>query len=445
MSLLKAPLLAIAIFQVTTSLAFASPYLERELEKVDEIGDVNTQVINKDGYGWGPVITGVFRNSLGNPIPRVSVVYEGKEYLSNDSGGFVIRTNDKSSNIIIKKAGYRKLVIAPQSGPVNLQLEPVKVKSFYMPSGILKAGKKSETYNNALHLIETTEINALTIDVKDDNGGVSQNLKPHIDILKAKNIYTIARIVAFKDNQAPRKNPSLALLNKNTGKPWEDKNHQTYLSPVNELAWDYLIGVAKDAAAIGFDEIQFDYVRFPTDGDRSTIQYTADGSASTSQSRSASIAGFLKKAHHELGAMGVFLAADVFGDTAFVPGDSGIGQNIEAIAPFLDYICPMVYPSGYNKGYHGVADPVNEPKKIVSISVSRYRLRAEAVNEDVVIRPWLQAFRDYSPAKKPYGAEEIRAQIDGSDGAGGDGFLLWNAAGKYSNLGLKLRRLIGLN
>jgi hypothetical protein len=439
-------LVGMALLQLNFSTVMAGTYADRSHENVDIEADPTTLLIKSDvapGDSWNADIEGEIRNSLGNPVPRAAIVYAGKEYYTDAQGMFSIKKSSTKSDIIVKRAGYRKVVLAPQREFISLALEPIEIKSLYLQTGMLKQGMKNKAFANAMNLIKTTEINALTIDYKDDEGRVSQNLKPFIDDLKTKKVYTIARIVAFKDNNAPRKFKQLALKNKLTGEPWQDKKNVTYLNPYNTEAWDYLIAVSKEAIAIGFDEVQFDYVRFPTDGDLKKIEWSVG--EPSSKTRSDAISGFLRKARKEVGALGGFLAADVFGDTAFVPGDSGIGQNIEAIAPYLDYICPMVYPSGYNKNYAGVKDPVNQPGEIVEVSVKRYRLRAEAVNEDVVIRPWLQYFRDYSPAKKTYGEKEYLAQINGSNKAGGSGWLMWNAASNYSTLGFKMKKLFRIN
>ncbi|MBC7741849.1 MAG: hypothetical protein H7061_06615, partial [Bdellovibrionaceae bacterium] len=249
--------------------------------------------------------------------------------------------------------------------------------------------------------------------------------------MHAKGLYMIARIVTFKDNIGPRKDPSLAIMDKNTGKPWEDSHGVTYLNPFNPKAHQYVINIAKRAVEAGFDEIEFDYVRFPTDGNRGSVQWSSEF---TANSRTLAIATLLKEARRTLGGMGAFIAADVFGDTAYVKTDSGIGQRIEDITPYLDYVCPMVYPSGFGVGTAGVDIPVDHPKEIIEDSVRRYRLRAD---KETVIRPWLQAFRDYAYNHREYSEFEIRAQIDGSDKVGGVGFLLWNASNRYSVAGLK--------
>jgi hypothetical protein len=380
---------------------------------------------------WSRAIRGVVTDLQGVGLHEASLVINGKEYLTNAAGEFNIDIEgDRTSSILIKKAGFRKMILKPRSGDLNIMLEPQEINGVYVQTGILK-NKNSATMQNIMSLMKTTELNALVVDVKDDDGRVSSGLKPYVDEMHARGLYMIARIVTFKDNIAPRKHPELAIIDKNTGKPWQDHKNITYLDPFNEKAHDYVISIAKQAVEYGFDEIEFDYVRFPTDGNRGNAKWPAEFTPDT---RTKAIAGFLKEARATLGAMGAFVAADVFGDTAYVKTDSGIGQRIEDITPYLDYVCPMVYPSGFGKGTAGVGIPVDHPKEIIEDSVRRYRLRAD---QDTVVRPWLQSFRDYAYNHREYGAYEIRAQIDGSDNKGGVGYLLWNAASRYSDAGLK--------
>src|SRR5262249_32703973 len=160
------------------------------------------------------------------------------------------------------------------------------------------------------------------------------------------------------------------------------------------------------AAAKGFDEIQFDYVRFPTDGRLSAARYSRPNNPA---SRLPTIAAFLAKARRELGPTGVYIAADLFGYTAFNTNDTDIGQGIEELAPHLDYICPMVYPSGYHLGIPGYRNPVAHPYEIVRESVRLTRQRSQQTV--VQVRPWLQDFRDYAYDRRIFGVREIQAQI----------------------------------
>ncbi len=380
---------------------------------------------------WSRAIRGVVVDLQGNGLRETSLVLNGKEYLTNAAGEFSFNVEgDSTSDLLVKKPGYRKMILKPRSGELTITLEPQTINGVYVQSGVFK-NKKSATLQNIMSLMKTTELNAMVIDVKDDDGRISGGLKPYIEEMHAMGLYMIARIVTFKDNIAPRKYPELAIIDKNTGKPWQDRKGVTYLDPFNAKSHEYVIDIAKQAVEAGFDEIEFDYVRFPTDGNRDNARWPSEFTPDT---RTHAIAGFLKEARQVLGAMGAFVAADVFGDTAYVKTDSGIGQRIEDITPYLDYVCPMVYPSGFGKGTAGVLIPVDHPKEIIEDSVRRYRLRAD---EDTVIRPWLQSFRDYAYNHRDYGANEIRAQIDGSDNKGGVGYLLWNAGNRYSDAGLK--------
>src|SRR5207247_2663256 len=168
--------------------------------------------------------------------------------------------------------------------------------------------------------------------------------------LKSRGVYTIARIVAFKDNGAARHRPGRAVIDTRTGQPWIDNERLAWVDPFREEVWDYNIAIAREAVRRGFDEVQFDYVRFPTDGRLGAAQYSKPNTRAT---RLPAIVAFLERARHELGTMGAFVAADVFGYTAFNENDTDIGQRIEELTPHLDYISPMVYPSGYQRGIPG--------------------------------------------------------------------------------------------
>jgi hypothetical protein len=209
--------------------------------------------------------------------------------------------------------------------------------------------------------------------------------------------------------------------------PVPDNEKLAWVDPFREEVWDYAIAVAKEAVAKGFDEVQFDYVRFPTDGKLSAAKYSQPNNA---QTRLPAIAGFLAKARRELGPTGAFLAADVFGYTAFNDNDTDIGQRVEELAQHLDYICPMVYPSGYHRGIPGVRNPVAQPYEIVKESVRLTRKRSSSLT--VQVRPWLQDFRDYAFDKRIFGVNEIRAQIRGARDGGAVGFMLWNPKNDYT-------------
>lgn len=304
--------------------------------------------------------------------------------------------------------------------------------------------------DSALELARTTEINALVIDVKGDRGivafpsreplalavGADQprllpDLSALVSSLHAQGVYAIARIVVFKDNVLAQARTDLAVRTA-SGAVWRDSEKLAWTDPFSREVWDYNIGIAIEAARAGFDEVQFDYVRFP---DAKGVVFS---SPSTQQSRVAAISGFLGLARRRLAPYNVFIAADVFGYVCWNFDDTHIGQTLDAILPEVDYLSPMLYPSTFQFGIPGCRNPVAYPYEIVSRSLER------ALGRTVVppdrFRPWLQAFRDYAFDKRPFGATEIRAQIRGAENAGSDGWMLWNPRNVYTSAGLQQKQ-----
>ena len=309
-----------------------------------------------------------------------------------------------------------------------------------------------------LDLASRTELNAVVIDVKGDRGWIlyqtevpqalaagAQGPATLRDFdglmadLKARGIYTIARIVTFKDNILANARPDLAVIDTRTGRPWIDNEKLAWVDPFQEEVWAYNIAIGQEAIRRGFDEVQFDYVRFPTDGKLNAARYAKPNSRET---RLPAIAAFLAKARTELGASGAFVAADLFGYTAFNENDTDIGQRIEELAPHLDFICPMVYPSGYHKGIPGHPNPMLVPGKVVFESVRLIRKRA-GVNV-VRVRPWLQDFKDYAFDRRIFGVSEVTAQIRGAEEAGAPGWMLWNPRNDYTAAALRGKPALAL-
>lgn len=330
----------------------------------------------------------------------------------------------------------------------ELMKQRLKVKGIYM-TGYTVAN--TERFNKLIELVKTTEINAVVIDVKDDTGlmtyesslpdvdftGANKNVRiKDIDsimkVLRDNNIYAIARIVTFKDRIAGDKYANLAVKN-TSGGIWRDRHGMSWLNPYNEESWDYIVDIAEEAAAKGFNEIQFDYVRFPTDGNTKIIDY---GSSAAGKSKAKAIAEFLSYGRDRLSKKGVVVSADVFGLVTTAADDMRIGQHLESIARSVDVICPMVYPSHYGKGSYGVAEPDFEPYKIVNRSMTIAQERIDAIKDvrrKAVLRPWLQDFTaTYLKRYKRYGPAEVRAQIDATYDAGAEEWLLWNAGNRFT-------------
>ena len=337
--------------------------------------------------------------------------------------------------------------------------EMVDVKGIYMTGNTLGWKKR---FHELVDLVDRTELNAVIIDIKDDFGELTyisnipmvkeveadktvkdKDFIGSMKLLASKDIYPIARIVSFKDRTAASKRPDLAVKSKD-GTVWRDNKGDAWLNPYNKDSWEYLVSIAEEAALNGFKEIQFDYVRFPTDGKRDLIDYGKD----TGEPMQDTIADFLKFARERLAPYGVYVSADVFGLVTTVEDDMGLGQHLETLATAVDILCPMVYPSHYALGSYGVKYPDAEPYRIVntSMEIAKERIdNIETTESKAILRPWLQDFsapwlkKSYGANYTPYGGEQIRAQKKATYDADLSQWILWNAGNKYTEEGLERR------
>ncbi|KIL38169.1 hypothetical protein SD70_28260 [Gordoniibacillus kamchatkensis] len=302
-----------------------------------------------------------------------------------------------------------------------------------------------------IKLLNDTELNAMVIDVKNDSGQItydsqvalvneagSDDTRPIADMrgllkrLKDNNIYTIARIVAFKDPYLCSVRKDLAMQKK-TGGVWRDRKGVAWVDPYHPVVQAYNIDLAKEAAQLGFDEIQFDYVRFPENGDKvdSEVKFRNPQKLSKPEL----IASFLEKAKTAL--PNVPVSADVFGMTPSVAGDMGIGQEWNRISPIVDVISPMVYPSHYSHGALGIPHPDLNPYAMIhralKDAVSKNTQLEQQRQSAAKVRPWLQAFTaSWVKNHQTYGAKQVREQIKAAKDLGIDQYLLWNPGCTYS-------------
>ncbi|HHT02242.1 MAG TPA: putative glycoside hydrolase [Firmicutes bacterium] len=292
-----------------------------------------------------------------------------------------------------------------------------------------------------LEVVANTKLNAVVIDTKADSGcatyrseipGLDEvgGVRAYIPDLTAlvrefkreQDVYLIARIVCFKDPILVKMHPELAVQDVNGG-VWLDAIGAAWSDPYHPAVWDYNLAFAIEAARAGFDEIQFDYVRFPSDGKLSRMVFPhADG-----RDREDVVAEFLSYAKHALRVEGVPLSADVFGLVCSAVDDVGIGQHLETLAPQVDYISPMVYPSHYALRSYGLADPDAMPYETVLASMTD-ACRRLGEQEKNKLRPWLQ---DFSIRHK-YGVAEVQAQIAAVNAVGLDQWLLWHPGSSYT-------------
>lgn len=328
---------------------------------------------------------------------------------------------------------------------------PYAVKGLYVPAR--SAG--SDKIDKLIDIANDTEINAMVIDIKDDYGRISyamdynmvkeigsdtniiSDMPGLIQKLKEKNIYLIARIVAFKDPYLAGKCPELAIKNKD-GTTYVDGNGQAWVNPYNKKVWDYLVNVASQAVSVGFDEIQFDYIRFSTSKE---IEQADFGEEANGTSKEEVITAFTKYAYQKLKPLGVSVSADVYGTIIASSIDAArVGQNYVDMSKYLDYICPMIYPSHFGEGNFGIKYPDTEPFQIISKILAKSAEKLNELPEDehhAIVRPWLQDFTaTWIDHHIKYGGDEIREQIEGVYSTGYQEWLLWNAGSNYSKDGL---------
>jgi hypothetical protein len=382
------------------------------------------------------------------PIDGAFVTLKDTVVRTRTDGSFAIE--GEADSVGVRAYGHLRLTVPAASlrrGQAEIALRPFKPKALYLSvygigSGALRM--------QALNLIEATELNATVVDLKSERGQIAyassiplaakvgaqslitiKNLAAQVRQFHERGIYTIARIVVFSDDRLARARPELAV-HCSSGKIYSDRLHLAWTDPFDAEVIKYNIGVAVEAATAGFDEIQLDYVRFP---DAIGLVYAKPN---TRSNRVAAIDDFLQDVRHALVPYNVFLAADIFGYVAWNLNDTDIGQQLEDLPGILDYISPMLYPSGFQFGIPGYHDPVAHPYEIVYRSLERAQQRTGV--PPIRFRPWLQAFRDYAFDRRPFGAKEIKQQTAAADKFGSDGWMLWNPRNVYSQNGLSLNK-----
>ncbi len=399
-------------------------------------------------YGTEFITGKVIDFDTGRPIKGVQITSIGEVATSDDRGTFVLKATGASTGVSLKARGYRRAQECLHSSPVNSS-HPIRLLAFE-PKGLYLSfygvGYKG-IRESALQLIQGTELNALIIDVKGDRGMICykstvslasevggqqiitvREIDELIKSLKARGIYTIARIVVFKDNPLALARPDFSVRTQG-GAIWRDRENLAWVDPFRKEIWDYNIEIAIEAARHGFDEVQFDYVRFP---DAPGLQFSM---ANTQENRIKAISGFLSEARRRLTPHNVFVAADIFGYVCWNLNDTWIGQKLEDLATDVDYLSPMLYPSGFRYGIPGYRIPVANPFEIVYRSLKRAQERTQLM--PARFRPWLQAFRDYAFDRRYFKDKEIRDQINAAREFGSGGWMLWNPCNSYSSFGLK--------
>ena len=357
---------------------------------------------------------------------------------SDINGSFSIDTNE--SILHIKAYGYRPFSFDTNTTETLFALEPIKVKALYLT--FWGASNNSKTSKRVLEIIKATEANAVVLDVKSEYGSTSfltgfkqansygaqnnrtnRNIHKFIQKMKENNIYTIARIVTFKDELQASNNPDYALKRDNNGSIWRNHDNMAWVDPFDSRSHDYTIRIAEEAAKVGFDEINFDYIRFPA---KSGLRFSKKN---TQENRVKAIETFLDTAQARLQKYGVFISVDTYGNILWSKkDDNNIGQMLDSLANHADYLAPMLYPSGFASGSFLVDYPADHPHTVIYRSLKNIKDRVDLKR----VRPWLQYFKDYKSKRRPYGKFEVQEQVRATKELNTNGWMMWSPSSKYN-------------
>lgn len=321
---------------------------------------------------------------------------------------------------------------------------PKDVKAIYMSSWV--AGTPS-IRKRLIDLIDTTELNAVVIDVKDNTGVISwegriKDLDVLIEELHAKNIYVIARIAAFQDPSYVKKHPEQAVTNVKTGAIWRDRKGEPWVDTGSKAMWEYLVEIGNEAYARGFDELNYDYIRFPTDGDLKSMRYPISQDRGLTDKRGI-VKEFYTYLHDEFSPKNIPISGDLFGIIATNSNETKtLGQDLGDALLTFDYVSLMVYPSHYYPGTAGFQNPAAYPGEIITystigaIAIAQETASSTGIASSTLIaklRPWYQDF----DMGATYTAEMVRAQITAGEKFGITSWMLWDPANKYTPGALK--------
>lgn len=358
--------------------------------------------------------------------------------------GFILTGSVVSADLALWSKG--KFIAAAKSEEVQREASraahlktPEEVKAIYLTSATPSVSR----FDDLIGLVERTELNAMVIDIKDSYGKVAydsevplaktvgiskgkiKDLPALIARLHEKNIYAIARIAVFQDPALSRARPDLSLQDAGGG-VWGDRKGVTWVDPAAKEVWAYNAALAKEAYKLGFDEINFDYIRFATDGAVSRIRYPF---YDVNMPKWQVMRNFFKYISGEMSAEGIPTSVDLFGIVLWREDDVNIGQRLVDALEYFDYVSPMLYPSHFPTGFEGWENPSVHPYEIYKRSIDRgMATTASTTGARAKLRPWIQDF----DLGADYNAGMVREEIRGSEEAGGTGWMIWNARNVYT-------------
>jgi hypothetical protein len=369
----------------------------------------------------------------GTPLPHTTVALNGQEAKTDEQGRFTL-TRALAGEVTASRPAWEPATTPwdGQTPAIEVQMQPRNIRALRV-SGDKAAS--SEVWQELMSLVDQSTVNALVIDTKDETGWVSHesrvatveeigalntghlyDVEQVIADMDARDLYKITRVVVFQDNFLARAKPDLAVRNENTGEPWMNEKGIRWLDATDRNSWNYALELAEEACDLGFDEIQFDYIRFPSDGDITTIQ--TDGPYNA-ENRTATVKAFLDEAYALLNPMGCAVAADIFAITLTSENDEGIGQRPEVLASSVDVLSPMIYTYTYGSGWGGYDDPNEHPVELVSMALDGGIPKLEG---HAIYRPWIQTWQ--------LNAGEINSVQEVVEERG-LGWMIWSANTQY--------------
>ena len=344
--------------------------------------------------------------------------------------------------------------LVPAPPTITHMATPKELKAIYISAWTAGSAVPK---NRIVELIDTTEINAVVIDVKDSTGYISfpvqdpylkefgstqkriANIVDLTTLLHSKNIYIIGRVSVFQDSFMTKQKPEWAIKKKSDGSVWKDRKGMSFMDPANPDVLKYTVAIAKEAYSLGFDEINFDYIRYPSDGNIKDINYKLK----EGETRRDHMRTFFVNLNKEMKSPdNIVTSADLFGLTTTEKTDMGIGQVIEDAIPNFDYIAPMVYPSHFAPGTYGFKNPAQYPAQVITESMNGALAIADEVASSTgqatstiraKLRPWYQDFN----MGAVYDAHMVRAQIDAGDKIGITSWMMWDPNNRYTSSALK--------
>jgi len=400
---------------------------------------------------------GYVRDAETGAVITRTIVLAGDQIAPLDETGmFHVADFSASGGIFVKAPGYERVEIpiggetrasevdglelcpSRETQPcVEISLQPFAVRGIYLSYNLLMWD--TQRLVDLVDLVDRSPVlNAVVVDIKSDVGWLAfvsdhpylvevgamsearMPLPEFLQLCKERGIYTVARMVVFKDSPLIEARPELAVRHPN-GEIFYDREGQGWADPMKEEVWEYNIAVSLEAVKLGFDEIQYDYLRFPSDSTSlEVVRALVYKEESTIETRTNAIKGFVQAAKAAVDRTHAFLSLDVFGYALVIQPDHDmrIGQRIIDLAPHADYLCPMIYPSTFESGNLGLVNPSAEPYKVIEMAMAMAKERTSTI-----VRPWLQHYW--------YERPQFAAQRDAAEAASDKGWCFWNARGTY--------------